>query len=86
MAKIMCEVGLLTSGDVASSAVTAGVAIPGVETEACLIEGDATEDDSAGGAIAGSPGAVGAGGLAEESAEVSGDFSDWIVCSSCWIF
>ena len=86
MAKIMCEVGLLTSGDVAFSAVTAGVAIPGVETEACLIEGDATEDDSAGGAIAGSPGAVGAGGLAEESAEVSGDFSDWIVCSSCWIF
>ena len=87
IAKIMCDVGLLISGGVASSAVTAGAAILGVETEACLIAGDPTEDDSAGGALAGCSDVAGASGFVEEeSGEVFGDFRVSIVCSSCWIF
>ena len=87
MAEIICDVGSLAAGGAASSAVTAGAAIPGLETEACLIGDDSTEDVSVGGALAGSAGVAGTSGLVEEeSDEVFGDFRVSIVCSSCWIF
>ena len=74
-------------------------AVVGLATEACLIEDDPADDDLAGGRSAGASGAAGAGGVAEDSGvevedsgvEVelvggTGDCSDSIVCSSCWIF
>lgn len=90
IANMRSATGDLFSVATCSSAMA--TAVVGLATEACLIEDDPADDDLAGGRSAGASGAAGAGGVAEDSGvEVelvggTGDCSDSIVCSSCWIF